>query len=34
MVPESLGKDKIDAIIKEEMDHIVTLSGELKALRR
>lgn len=31
-VPEKLGKEKIDAIIKEEMGHIRTLSGELVAL--
>jgi hypothetical protein len=28
-VPESLGRDKIDKIIKEEMDHIVLLTGIL-----
>ena len=26
-VPESLGKDRIEKIIKEEMDHIILLSG-------
>ena len=29
MVPGSLGKDKIDAIIKEEMRHVVMLTKEL-----
>lgn len=33
MVPESFGKSKIDAIIKEEMLHITTLSIELGALK-
>ena len=32
MVPENLGKAKIDAIIKEEMTHIKLLSKELVAL--
>ena len=32
MVPEELGKDKIDRIIKEEMSHITTLTEELAAL--
>jgi rubrerythrin len=31
-VPESLGKDGIDRVIKEEMDHIVLLSGMLSSL--
>jgi len=31
-VPESLGKEKIERIIKEEMDHIVLLSGMLSSL--
>ena len=29
MVPGSLGKDKIDAIIREEMHHVVILTKEL-----
>ncbi|MDK1030860.1 MAG: ferritin family protein [Planctomycetia bacterium] len=33
MVPEWLGKDKVDDIIREERGHIVILSDELKALR-
>ena len=33
LVPESLGKGRIDAIIKEEMAHIKTLSKELIALK-
>ena len=31
-VPPSLGKEKIERIIKEEMDHIVLLSGMLSSL--
>lgn len=31
VVPESLGKDKIDGIIREEMTHITILSRELAA---
>ena len=34
IVPERLGKDKVDSIIKEEMGHITLLSGELSALRK
>ena len=34
MVPEGLGKAKIDIIIKEEMGHIKLLSGRLLALKR
>ena len=34
MVPEKLGKDKIDAIIAEEKSHIVTLAGELKKVKK
>ena len=34
LVPEFLGKGRIDAIIKEEMSHIKTLSKELLALKR
>jgi rubrerythrin len=33
-VPESLGKNRIDKIIKEEMDHIILLSGILSSLAR
>ncbi len=33
IVPESLGKSRIDAIIKEEMGHIRVLSKELTALK-
>jgi rubrerythrin len=32
LVPERLGKDKVDAIIKEEMDHLASLSRDLAAL--
>ena len=32
-VPENLGREKMDAIIKEEMGHIRTLSKELVALK-
>jgi len=32
MVPDTVGKDRIDAIIKEEMGHIQQLSRELAAL--
>lgn len=31
MVPKMLGKDKIDAIMKEEMGHVVMLNDKLKA---
>jgi len=34
MVPERLGKAKIDDIIKEEMSHITDLSKELAALKK
>ena len=34
MVPEGTGKDRIDAIIKEEMGHIRLLSRELAALKK
>jgi len=34
MVPERLGKDRIEAIIKEEMGHITLLSKELVALKQ
>ena len=34
MVPEKLGKGKIDDIIKEEMSHIIDLSKELAALKQ
>ena len=32
-VPESLGRDRIDRIIKEEMAHLVSLSRELASLK-
>ncbi|MFH0952822.1 MAG: ferritin family protein [Verrucomicrobiota bacterium] len=32
MVPEKLGRDKLDVIIKEEKSHIVVLSKELKTI--
>ena len=34
LVPERLGKEGIEAIIKEEMDHLASLSKELACLRR
>jgi len=34
MIPKRLGKEKIDHIIKEEMEHIVSLNKELAAQRR
>ena len=34
MVPQGMGKAKIDIIIKEEMGHIKLLSGRLVALKR
>ena len=34
LVPERLGKDRIDAIIKEEMGHLASLGRELAALRQ
>jgi rubrerythrin len=34
LVPESLGKGRLDGIIKEEMAHIKTLSKELIALKK
>ena len=34
MVPERLGKNRIDAIIKEEMGHIATLSNQLASSKR
>lgn len=33
MVPEKMGKDRMDAIIREEMDHIRLLSQKLAALK-
>jgi rubrerythrin len=33
LVPEMLGKDKIDAIINEEKKHVRMISGELMALK-
>jgi len=32
LVPENLGKEKLDALIREEMSHVVTLTSELRAL--
>ena len=34
IVPEEMGRDRIDAIIKEEMSHIAVLSDELAASKR
>ena len=34
LVPQALGKNRIDAVIKEEMAHIRTLSKELVALKK
>jgi len=34
IVPDRLGKDRVDAIIKEEMGHIAVLSNELASSRR
>jgi len=34
MVSENLGRDKIDGIIKEEMNHVTIISKELAALKR
>jgi hypothetical protein len=34
VVPERLGRDRIDAIIREEMGHMSALSSELASLRR
>ncbi|MEA2038583.1 MAG: ferritin family protein [Thermodesulfobacteriota bacterium] len=34
LVPENLGKDKIDGIIKEEMGHIKLLSNRLSLLKK
>ena len=33
-IPEAFGRQKMDAIIKEEMEHIRILSKELVALRK
>ena len=33
-VPERLGKDKVDAILKEEMSHVTLLSKELAGLKQ
>lgn len=33
IVPEKLGRDKVDHILKEEMGHITYLNNELKALK-
>ncbi len=32
LIPERLGKDRIDGIIKEEMAHLASLSKELAAV--
>ena len=32
LVPEKLGRDKVDDILREEKSHVVLLSGELKTL--
>jgi len=32
MIPVDFGKDKVDAVIKEEMTHVVTLSSRLEAI--
>ena len=34
MVPEKLGKEKIDVIIKEEMGHIIDLNNQLNLLKK
>ena len=34
VVPEALGKEKVEKIIKEEMDHIILLSGILSSLAK
>ena len=34
LVPESLGADKVEAIIKEEAGHVALLSSKLKGLAR
>ena len=34
LVPERLGKDKIDPIIKEEIGHITDLRAQLRELKR
>ena len=33
MVPENLGKDKVEEVIKEEQSHVVTLSKRLKEIQ-
>ena len=33
VVPENLGKGKVDFIIEEEKQHLVTLTAELKKLK-
>jgi len=33
-MPENLGREKVHFIIREEMDHVAQLTGELAALRR
>jgi rubrerythrin len=34
VVPPELGKDRIDAILKEEMSHVAVLSDELASSKR
>ena len=34
VVPARLGKDKVDTIIKEELGHVASLSGQLASLKR
>ncbi len=34
VVPVRLGRDKVDAIIKEELGHVASLSGQLASLKR
>ncbi|MBW1893554.1 MAG: ferritin family protein [Deltaproteobacteria bacterium] len=34
LVPEKLGKDKIDSIIKEEMNHIKIIGGKLREFKK
>jgi rubrerythrin len=33
MVPEQMGRKKVDGIIKEEMSHITLLNGQIRALK-
>jgi hypothetical protein len=34
VVPANLGRDKVDFIIEEEKQHLVTLTAELKKIKR